>query len=71
MRNPLSLLLAGDPSAILKGGSSQTSRGSAGKLARGSLGLIWEAAGGSVPCNMSVVTKVVSEQDPGCFGTRH
>lgn len=55
----------------LKGSSSQSSWGSAGKLARGSLSLIWEAAGGSVPCNMSVITKAITEQDSGCFGTRH
>lgn len=54
----------------LKGSSSQSSWGSAGKLARGRLSLIWEAAGGSVPCNMSLIAKVVTEQDSGCFGTR-
>lgn len=61
----------GIPLQSWKGSSSQTSRVSAGKLARGSLSLIWEAVGDSVPCNMSIITKVITEQDPGCFGTRH
>lgn len=43
---------------------SQASSGSEGKLARRSLSLIWEVGGGSVPCNMSVITQVVTE----CLG---
>ena len=51
----------GTPLQSLMGLSSQASWGSAGKLARGSLSHIWEVAGGSAPCNMSVTTQVVTE----------